>query len=122
MKTLPWQERPNRKDLIERDLHPRASDAPQQEEADHDHDLTNKTPKRVRITLEDMQRFGWTDLCPKCDLDRIGQYGRANNQNHSEHCRARAYDLLQKEGSEKMRLGESEGRARTLHKCLYGRV
>ena len=48
--------------------------------------------RRVRITMKDLKRHGFTSGCPRCiDLERGKSTSR---RNHSEACRARMYQKL----------------------------
>ena len=54
-----------------------------------------QAPRRVRITMKDLKRHGFTGGCPRCaDLE----YGRMNSRkNHSEECRACMYNKFEDE-------------------------
>ena len=60
--------------------------------------------------LADLERFGFSDNCPKCNLYRAGEKLRAQNAHHSEGCRQRIYRHLSQEGSFKFKKGLAEGR------------
>ena len=58
-----------------------------------------QVPRRVRITMKDLKRHGFTGGCPRCaDLE----LGKAKTTKiHSEECRARIYRKFQDEKHEK---------------------
>ena len=64
-----------------------------------DDDGEAAVPRRVRITMKDLKRYGFTGGCPRCaDLE----LGRARStKNHNEECRSRLYKKFQEETHEK---------------------
>ena len=64
-----------------------------------DDDGKTAVPRRVRITMKDLKRYGFTGECPRCiDLE----LGRANSRNnHNEECRDRMYKKCKEESREK---------------------
>ena len=63
----------------------------------------------MKITLADLNRHGFADHCPRCGLHRTGQHARARFHKHTETCRARIYDALERAGSSKMQFASMDG-------------
>ena len=65
------------------------------EEGEHDVPDAHAVPRRVRITITDLKKHGFTAGCPRCaDLE----YGKASpRKNHNEDCRVRLYKKFKEE-------------------------
>ena len=77
-------------------------------ETDDGEDHPAPAHRRVRITFKDLQRHGFTDMCPRCSCHASGNHRRATFHHHSEFCRSRLYDCLKAEGASKIRLAPAE--------------
>lgn len=74
-------------DSIEEADRPHAPpDLPQ--DADNDDQRLASDHRQLRITKRDLRRYGYTSHCPKCNLDKLNQDGRAQAFHHTERCRA----------------------------------
>ena len=71
-------------------------------------------PRRVDITLKDLQRHGYTDGCPRCACHKELNHRRARVHKHTEACRERLYRCLRASGSDEIRLAD-EARTRIRH-------
>ncbi len=66
-------------------------------------------PRNLKITFDDTNRFGYTDLCPQCDWMRVhGE--RRPGYSHSDTCRARILAELSKTPTGQQRLQQAEDR------------
>ena len=77
--------------------------------------VAHAVPRRVRMTVKDLKKHGYTSGCPRCaDLG----YGKANSrQNHNENCRARLYKKFEEEKNIKyVRVREERNRAEQDHR------
>lgn len=54
-----------------------------------DHDFSQAMKRRIRITRADLNKYGFTGGCPRCEALRNGEQN--TNKNHSEDCRFRIY-------------------------------
>ena len=59
------------------------------EESKLDESSVKTIDKQLRITLKDLQEFGFTDGCPRCEAMQAGEY--RTKKLHSEECRLRLY-------------------------------
>ena len=55
--------------------------------------------KRIRITRADLDKYGYTDGCPRCEAIKAGNH--ATEKNHTEWCRIRVYGEREKAGDPK---------------------
>ena len=82
-------------------------DQPQEEE--NPESARSKAPMRMRITVRDLEKYGYTDGCPRCNMHLTG---RKSGVNHSEECRARLYKAMRDANDSKLtkakRLGDEE--------------
>ena len=69
--------------------------------------------KRVRITVQDLKRYGFSGFGPTCILHRAGMYAEANTSKHSGSRRQRIYERLKMDNSPKIALARKQGRATT---------
>ena len=58
-----------------------------------------KQRMRMRITIQDLQKYGHTDGCPRCEMHKAG---KTSGVNHSEACRKRIYDAMEAAGDQKL--------------------
>ena len=99
-----------RLDVIEEDIAPHEMvDAPTMEEQE---DREIRVPPRLRISLNDLKKFGFTPGCPKCNMHSANQHERARGMPHTEECRLRIYKAMENEGSQKLKNALAQGRAR----------
>ena len=97
----PLHEQPNRDDLLEEQLDPHSNADATEDKSTDVGDAPFTPPRRVKITLKDLERLGFTENCPKCALYQSRQTIRAQNAHHSEACRQSIYKKLTEEGSRK---------------------
>ena len=74
------------------------------------------TRRRVKITLKDLQTYGYSPHCPKCALHRDGQHRRARFHGHTEQCRQRLYDLMSDAGENKIVNADADRKKTTAHR------
>ena len=57
--------------------------------------------KQLRITLQDLEQFGFSERCPRCNDLSHGRYG--SKKNHTDQCRLRIYMHYQETNHPKWR-------------------
>ena len=96
VQVTPLQEHSSFLDSIE------THDAPHDFDATNTSDDTVHSKRRLRITLKDLDAFGFSPQCPKCQMHERHEHKRAQFYDHTESCRARIYDALRKSGASKI--------------------
>ena len=107
LKGLPWEIRARRKSAAKADKEeafmtegPLVLAPPPAAPADEPA-MAPAAHRRVYVLKADVERFGPTDGCPGCTCILVGDTTRLN---HSEACRARMVELLEKDDKGKVRL------------------
>ena len=93
MASTPTNEHAEQLDSIESEDAPHAPPVLVEENEEEDEKLAREL-RRLRITQQDLKRHGYTSHCPKCNMYRLNQIGRAQAFHHTEGCRARMYKLM----------------------------
>ena len=75
-------------------------------------------PRRVKITREVLERFGYTSGCPGCNNTRLGRYHRA----HSEQCRERLEEAIREDETTKHRIEAAHARQDAWMQREYARM
>ena len=86
---MPMEVKTRNLDIIEQgpDPHAHASQEP-----DQDQDDPNPiSRRRIQITWQHLQDYGYTPNCHRCSLHRQGLHARAKHSRHNEACRSRMY-------------------------------
>ena len=95
---------------IEEDTYPHlGKDDKPREEEDPDVAAHKKAQMRLRITVKDLDKYGYSDNCPRCNMHLMG---KTSGVNHSEACRARLYKAMREANDSKLakakHLGDEE--------------
>ena len=64
-------------------------------------------PRRMGITMAELEKYGYTDNCPGCMAKRRGAVAK---KGHSEACRKRIEDLMKQDNSDKKKLQKTDDR------------
>ena len=86
--TMPMDHKTKHLDVIEQEPDPHAY-APV--EATEDDDAAQLKRRRMIVTWQNLQEFGFTPNCRRCSLHRQGLHARAKHCRHNEDCRSRIY-------------------------------
>ena len=57
-------------------------------------DARNSVRRRLKITLNDLGRYGFSTNCPKCRFHSQNKHTLAHREHHTEQCRARIYEKM----------------------------
>ena len=83
---------------IEEDIQPHLGLDDQPEE-NMGEDVNSKAPMRMIITLRDLEKYGFTKNCPRCNMHQLG---KVSGVNHSEECRLRIYQSMRNASDSKL--------------------
>ena len=86
---MPMDHKTRDYDVIEEDAAPHNHPEPLE-----DSEAIGVEKRRLRITLEELQKYGFTPGCRRCALHRQGLHGRAKELRHDEACRSRIYRAI----------------------------
>ena len=84
---------------VEDDVYPHLGKDDQPPEEEDPDAAKSKAQMRMRITVKDLEKYGCTDKCPRCNMH---QMERSSGVNHSEECRARLYRAMRDAGDSKI--------------------
>ena len=69
-------------------------------------DAQKKAQMRMRITLRDLEKYGFTKGCPRCNMHKLG---KTSGVNHSEECRLRIYQAMSQAKDSKLQRAKNLG-------------
>ena len=98
-------------DKIEESTDPHAHPEPEPIEA-----ATDANRRRLKMFDADVERFGMTESCQRCDYLRQNKPLLARGVRHNEECRERIYEALRDSGSERIQRADLEDVSRTTSK------
>ena len=79
-------------------------------------DVEPGVQRRLHIMLSDLQTYGFSADCPRCDFLRNGQRLKARSYDHTEACRARIYKAMRDAKNPRIARADAEGSHRTQSK------
>ena len=105
--TSPFDFKSRHQDIIEEDPEPHNHPEPTPPKPE---DINSR---RLKIFDSDLQTFGYTGGCPRCEFVKKGQTLRARGARHNEECRQRLYHEMREAGVEKLKRADMEDSNRT---------